>query len=571
MLKKMKVIQKILFLSVTLIIFMAGIGTVSFTFLKHANENITSLYKDRLKPVQWLNDMRTQSRASEADVLYVIQYSGNKDLQAYYIADINSRSEKLEQDWERYKATNLDQFEIDTITSVDKSWGEYNNLIDEVIELAKQGKGNEAFEYLVKNVNAENKFHNGLQALADYNARVADDINTQSSEEYEMLTVMNAGILAAAIIFGILITILVTNGIIRPIKQLGKELEDLAHRGGDLTSEIKIDTRDEIGDLAKSVNKFITNLRSIMLEVNECSRNVELAAATVSDSLIHLNGAVEDTSVTVEEISAGMEETAAATEEVNASSSDIEHAIEAMAEKAQSGAVAAREVSKRATDLKTRSELSQRAGNDIYHEVKQGLEISLDRSKAIEQISVLSEAILKISSQTNLLALNAAIEAARAGEAGKGFAVVADEIRKLAEDSKSTVNEIQKVTEEVVSAVEDLAGSSRSIMNFMDTNVIKDYEAMIETGEHYSNDAIFIDNLVTDFSATAEELTASVEGIISAISDVSKTVNEGAAGTQSIAEKSTDILQKVNYVQEQMDISSFNAKKLKNVVGKFKV
>ena len=571
MLKKMKVIQKILILSITLLFFIAGIGGVNFTYLKHVNGEMTSLYQDRLKPIQWISDMGNQSRARGADILYVIQYSGNAELQARYIEDIDNRSKKLEEDWKQYKTVNLEQFEIDTIAAVDKSWDEYNNLINEIIELAKQGKGSEAFKYLEDNKDTENKFYNGLQALADHNVKVADDINAKNNQGYKATVFTNSVMLGLAIIFGIVITIVITNSIIRPIKQLGKELEALAHRGGDLTSEIKIDTRDEIGDLAKSVNKFIANLRSIMLEVNECSRNVELAAATVSDSLIHLNEAVEDTSATVEEISAGMEETAAATEEVNASSTEIELAIEAMAEKAQSGAIAAREVSKRASDLKTRSELSQRAGNDIYYEVKQELEVSLDRSKAIEQISVLSEAILKISSQTNLLALNAAIEAARAGEAGKGFAVVADEIRKLAEDSKSTVNEIQKVTKEVVAAVEDLAGSSRSIMNFMDTNVIKDYEAMIETGEYYSKDAIFIDKLVTDFSATAEELTASVEGIINAINDVSKTVNEGAAGTQNIAEKSTAILLKVNDVQEQMNISSFNAKKLKDVVGKFKV
>ena len=404
MLKKMKVIQKILILSITLLFFIAGIGGVNFTYLKHVNGEMTSLYQDRLKPIQWISDMGNQSRARGADILYVIQYSGNAELQARYIEDIDNRSKKLEEDWKQYKTVNLEQFEIDTIAAVDKSWDEYNNLINEIIELAKQGKGSEAFKYLEDNKDTENKFYNGLQALADHNVKVADDINAKNNQGYKATVFTNSVMLGLAIIFGIVITIVITNSIIRPIKQLGKELEALAHRGGDLTSEIKIDTRDEIGDLAKSVNKFIANLRSIMLEVNECSRNVELAAATVSDSLIHLNEAVEDTSATVEEISAGMEETAAATEEVNASSTEIELAIEAMAEKAQSGAIAAREVSKRASDLKTRSELSQRAGNDIYYEVKQELEVSLDRSKAIEQISVLSEAILKISSQTNLLA-----------------------------------------------------------------------------------------------------------------------------------------------------------------------
>ncbi len=571
MLKKMKVIQKILILSVILLAFIAFIGGVNFTYLKHINGEMNSLYKDRLKPIQWINDMANQSRAREVDVLFVIQYSGNAEMQARYVEDIDNRTKKLEEDWKHYKAVNIEQVVEGRIAEVDKNWGEYTNQINEIVDLAKRGKGSEAFRYLEENADTENKFYNGLEGLADYYAKAADDINTKNNQNYKTTAFTNLLILVSAILFGVLISIFITNSIIRPIKRLGKELEDLAHRGGDLTREIIIDTRDEIGDLAKSFNKFIANLRSIMLEVNECSRNVELAAATVSESLIHLNEAVEDTSATVEEVSAGMEETAAATEEVNASSTDIELAIEAMSEKAQNGATAAREVSKRASDLKTRSILSQKAGNDIYHEVKQELEVSLDRSKAIEQISVLSEAILQISTQTNLLALNAAIEAARAGEAGKGFAVVADEIRKLAEDSKSTVNEIQKVTQEVVSAVEDLAGSSRSIMQFMDTNVITDYEAMIETGEYYSNDAIFIDNLVTDFSATAEELTASVEGIISAINEVSKTVSEGAAGTQNIAEKSTDIQQKVNDVKEQMNISSFNAKKLKDLVGKFKV
>lgn len=399
----------------------------------------------------------------------------------------------------------------------------------------------------------------GKDSLSNSNSSVANIRN------------ISIGIGLISILIIVLIALIISSTITKQLKLLKKNIDNLVEKGGDLTQKIAIYSKDEIGDLAQTINKFLENLRLIMIEVNQCSDSVGEASVKVANYLGELNFSVEEASATTEELSAGMEETAASAEEVEASSTEMESAIEAMTQKAQQGSEAARGISIKAEELKNNTVESQKLAEEVYIETKEKLEEALVQSKAVEQISVLSDSILQISSQTNLLALNAAIEAARAGEYGKGFAVVADEIRKLAEDSKDTVNEIQRVTMEVISSVGNLSDNSKKVMDFIDTTVRENYQEMLETGKQYYNDAVYMDNLMLDFSSTAEELTASVEGIIKAMGDVAKTVTDGATGTQNIAEKTISIANKVNDIQKQMEISGENAENLKQTIGKFKI
>ncbi len=377
-------------------------------------------------------------------------------------------------------------------------------------------------------------------------------------------------------LFLLLITLVmsyfVATSISKPIELISIHLQSIA--AGDFTVQISKKLKrenNEIGVLIKASESISDFLRTSFGDVSSNSIEINQTALAVEEAVNLLNAQADDTSATVEQLSAGMEETAAGAEEMNASAAEIEKAVESIAEKAQQGAISAGEISKRAEEIKIRAISSQQSATEIYDHAKEKLKMAIEQSKAVDQIKVLSESILQITSQTNLLALNAAIEAARAGEAGKGFAVVANEIRKLAEDSKNTVSQIQKVTNTVVASVESLKDGSTQILDFIDNKVIKDYQELVGVGEKYSEDAAFVDALITDFSATAQELTASIQDIMKAIEEVTITVNDGAKGTEDIAQKTILIVEEISKVKDQMQISKNNALKLQELVKKVKI
>lgn len=375
-----------------------------------------------------------------------------------------------------------------------------------------------------------------------------------------------------ATILIIVSAVLIAGFIAEPIKLTAKHLNVLA--AADFTLKVQDKSfrrKDELGTLGKAMGVMTESVRSVLqgviAETNEVKENVKVS----SQNLAELSLNIEEISATTEEMSAGMQETAAASEEMNATAAEIERAVESIAEKTQSGTVMAGEISKRALALKDTAVLSQQAAHEIHETINADMRTSMEQVRAVEKINVLTEAILQITAQTNLLALNAAIEAARAGEVGRGFAVVADEIRKLAEDSKNTVSEIQDVTKLVVTSVQNLTQSSEKALEFIDTTVINDYKALVTTGEQYYEDSEVVQDLVTDLSATAEELLASIESMTKAINEVAVSNAEGSQSTQSIAEKAADIMKKTANVAAMIKKTEGNSESLVKAVAKFKI
>ena len=284
-----------------------------------------------------------------------------------------------------------------------------------------------------------------------------------------------------------------------------------------------------------------------------------------------LNSAMEGVSSATEELSASMEETAVSCEQINMAAQEIEEASRNIAERSQEGAEKVISIHKRAIKAKEDTEINSKKASVIKAEISESLVQALEKAKVVSQIEDLAEYIMSITSQTNLLALNASIEAARAGEAGKGFSVVADEIRELADQSKATVGNIQRVTGEVTKAVEKLSEDAKRILDFVSEDVTENSHSFSMVADAYNEDATYIDELVTDFSTVSQQLLVSIGGVLQSISEVSKAANEGAIGTSEIAERTCSVMEKSSSVLEEMKNVEHISEELKENANKFTI
>lgn len=291
----------------------------------------------------------------------------------------------------------------------------------------------------------------------------------------------------------------------------------------------------EIGSLVKSVLEMKGRLGGIIEQILAAGSSTVRAVNRLESNVEDMNGHLQEISATTEELTAGMEEASANAEAVYESTDEMSQAVLSLAKRAEIGAETASNIHANADQISLKAAEAIRQASDMYKTTQSRLSEAISDAKNVHRITELSEAILAISVQTNLLALNAAIEAARAGEAGKGFSVVADEIRKLAEESKVTVGEIQQTTTGILASVDSLSSSSTEMLMFIESKVMADYSLLEGVGVEFAEGARTFHDLSVELSATAEELSASVDTVHSSAHIMSQHVTEGAEGSAAIA------------------------------------
>lgn len=409
---------------------------------------------------------------------------------------------------------------------------------------------------------------NYIDNIDDQIAASTETANQFTKEKITTFAIVCA-LFQLLIILYLIITIL---NITKPLKLVMKALQSMSE--GDFSAKLdssSLKRRDDFGKLLNILEKMRTSIGGLISDVMKETCQTTESVNGIMENITRLNSEIEDVSSTTTQLSASMEETAATASNIDEMTKDIESAAKNIADRAQEGSERAETIHKKAIGAKNSANESKTSLILQKQSIEDRLQETLTKIKVVAEISTLAESIMEITAQTNLLSLNASIEASRAGEAGKGFAVVADEIRKLAEQSKQSTENIKKVTGQVNESVGSLAKDAKQLLTFIDTQVMESIDVFEAIANDYNEDASEIDSLVADFSAISEELLASINNIADSLDEISQAAQESAEGTTNIAERVGDVVQISDSVHASLQDANGIVGRLNDATGKFRL
>ncbi len=387
------------------------------------------------------------------------------------------------------------------------------------------------------------------------------DINTKII----ILLVLVITAIAGAIIIGIVLA----RNIARPINALTIVSERISE--GDLTQQVPvIKSRDEIRELGNAFSIMVENLRKLIINVNDASQELVASSEELAASSQEVSKASEQIAVAVTELARGAYEQAVSSEKGN---EKISLALAGLSKIAEDMSESEKMMIKTNQVVKSGEESVRYQEQKVTENSKTTQEVAAaitDLSEKSQKIGQILEVIRGIAEQTNLLALNAAIEAARAGEEGKGFSVVADEIRKLAEQSRNSVKEIDIIIKQVQEGVE-------TAVTKMDVSKQLAEEQVITLG----NTVVAFDNIAKEINGVSNKILVVSEAtsilgknaaqVGDAMTGIARVANQTAASTQEVAASTEEQSSTVNQITDAAEDLSHLAVQLQESISNFKL
>jgi methyl-accepting chemotaxis protein len=407
-----------------------------------------------------------------------------------------------------------------------------------------------------------------LDTISNISQQNADKATQDSITAADRAKILSIILSLIASILGLLIAFLLSNNISRSLSILGRSITKIAD--GNLTEQLAVTSKDELGELAKVFNKMSHDLRSMIKEVIDTASSLGAASE-------ELSAVAEEASASSEQVSATLNILADGATNQAKSVADTSVVVNQMSSNSQQVATNAEAVSQSSGKAVQAALSGAQQAEQAILKIQQIREVSVQTAEVIfilgdqsNQIGKIVDVITGIAEQTNLLALNAAIEAARAGEQGRGFAVVAEEVRKLAEQSASSAKQI-------VSLVGNIQRETDRAIHVMEKGKIEvnaGVEAVTIAGTSFRTIVAEIDTVVEQIrqvSVAAKHLAGGTVKAVESIGNISIITEQTAASTQEVSATAEEQTATMISVSQSAEALAKLGEGLTRLVSKFKV
>lgn len=569
-LPRLTIRMKLILSSILVLSIVGAIGLYSMDVMKNLNQKTAEINGTVIPGINWAhipNTALSDYRILEYNHVMAVTPEEMDELEGR----MKDKEAEIQTAFLEYQKTIKNEDNKTLFSDIKSQWESYQQKHNEIIKLSRDHQTLQATILLKDSENEFGEARNNLISLIDMNMGIAAEHKKSVEQAYGRERKTLSLIIGFLIIIGFMIQILIIRSIVIPLKTMRSSINGLVENGGDLTQRIQIKSKDEISEVADSINQFIEIQREIIRGILSVSDEIGGMSSDMHETVKQLETEIIEITSTTQQLSANMQQTHATTEELNSISEGVQGVIEEIVVQAESGEQSSMGISERAEIIKVEAAQSHKMANEIYELTNRKLLAAVEKAKKVEEIDVLVDAILGMTRQTNMLAINAAIEAARAGEAGKGFSVVADEIRRLAEESKVSASKIQEVTKGIISAMAELSESAKDVLNFVDGTVKSDYQSLVKTADQYSKDAELVAYVSRSFKQGAGRLKESMETVAKSITEISKATQESAIGSANISERVVSIHGSSGVVRNMVSLTDTNSSQLVSLVSKFTV